>query len=57
MDTLYITTYGKKLNIKQQKQLNGNGGGLYSVKVPIKGKIENKFDGTPYSCGCITAKL
>ena len=57
LDTLYITTCGDRLTDQQQKKLNQKGGALYSVKLPVKGKLEDRFDGTPYSCNCLSSKL
>ncbi len=49
MYVMYITTYGSK---------SDEGiGGLYAVKLPVKGRVEDKFKGTPYSCGCVSSKL
>ena len=57
LDTLFITTCGNRLTEQQQRELNYNGGSLYSIKLPFKGLLENRFNGTPYSCNCLNSKL
>ncbi len=32
-------------------------GHLYAVELPVKGRMEAKFDGTPYTCGCLKSQL
>eukprot|EP01084_Bolivina_argentea_P159565 277886_1 len=55
LDILYITTCGNRLTKQQKNNLNGICGALYAVKLPVKGRLEDRFGGTPYSCNCLSS--